>query len=612
MATRISVRKRLLAAFIAVALVGALAGILGLYYLGRLSEETGRLYRETTVPMARLFMLNSEILKLQPAAQALGELREVTNNTGRATANLSKIDSTLKDLQAEAPPGNFRDLLSSFSEIWEEYKVGFADLLVAAKSGTGPTALDSYKSLSNGPGVTLNSKLTVMLAAFVGRGTVLAKSSAAMAAMSQRYVVGFLVVSLLASIGLALLMARTFVLPLRAAVAAASRISGGELVMDLDPRLLARGDEFGDLVRALGGMSGELARQMTSIRASVLELADVGKSLMENMAIADAAIIEVGTAVEEVRANVENQGAGVDETAATVRNMIRTIDGLDQEIERQSGGVASSSSSIEEMVGNIAAVAESIERLGASFSELMGASEEGRVKLDGVIAVVADIAAQSEKLREANAVVAGIASKTNLLAMNAAIEAAHAGESGKGFAVVADEIRGLAESASKQSKEISRDIGGIRKSIETAVTSSDSARKAFASVVSLLGLVGGLEREINASLEEQREGSRQALEGLAAINEVTAKVRSGSHELNEGSKAIGIEMGELEKATIALRDAASGIGRSVAAIADASNTVTGLSSRNSQAIDTVESLLACYVIGGDACEDRPDPEAEKA
>jgi methyl-accepting chemotaxis protein len=407
-------------------------------------------------------------------------------------------------------------------------------------------------------------------------------------------------------------MGRFFVRPLRAAAASASRISSGELTTSLDLRLLARTDEFGDLARALAGMSGELGRQMLTIRGSVDELAEVGTSLQAMMGEADKAIAEVAVAVESVRGNVESQGAGVEETAATVRNMTTTIEGLDREIERQASGVSSSSSSIEQMVGNIASVGDGIVRLGARFAELVGASEEGRVKLEGVTSVVASIATQSETLREANAVVAGIAAKTNLLAMNAAIEAAHAGDSGRGFAVVADEIRGLAESAAKQSKEISRDIGGIRKSIEVAVTSSEAARKAFATVVGLLGNVESLEREINASLEEQREGSRLALEGLSSINEVTARVRAGSHELRDGSKAIGIEMGELERATTALKEAATGIARSVSALEQASRAVTGLSERNGQAIAGVEALLACYVLEGKACVEAEDlPAAEE-
>jgi len=206
------------------------------------------------------------------------------------------------------------------------------------------------------------------------------------------------------------------------------------------------------------------------------------------------------------------------------------------------------------------------------------------------------MAERSEKLSEANAIVAGIAARTNLLAMNAAIEAAHAGESGRGFAVVADEIRNLAENAARQSKEIRRDIDGIRQSIEAAVASSDAARNAFAGVVKLLDRVEGLEREIMASLDEQREGSRLALEGLSSINEVTARVQSGSVELSKGSRAIGGVMDALEGATSALKDAVGGISHSVSDIGAAVQSVADLSTRNEEAIHAVEALVARYVL----------------
>jgi methyl-accepting chemotaxis protein len=603
MATRISVLKRLLAAFITVALAGALAGIFGIVYLGRLSSLMSSMYAETTAPLAHLFSLYGDVLKLDPVLEGLGELRNVPNNSGYARQKSERIDSTLANLLEETAPGTFHMLLESFGSSWDEYKKSLADLSAAATAGNAALASSLYTEIAGGPGASINSNLTSMLATYVGRGMVLAQTSRQAAASSIRILLILAVAAIVASVLLAILMGRAFVRPLMAASASAARIAGGELNISLDRRLLRRGDEFGDLARGLEGMSAELAKQMLTIRSSVTEVSSVGKSLLEGMARVDGSIDEVSKAVDVVRSNVESQGAGVDETAATIRNMTRTIEGLDEEIERQSSSVATSSSSIEEMVGNIASVAEGIKRLGASFTELMGASDEGRARLDGVISVVDDIAAQSEKLREANAVVAGIAARTNLLAMNAAIEAAHAGDAGAGFAVVADEIRGLAENASRQSKEITRDIGGIRKSIEAAVSSSESARTAFAQVTDLLGLVGGLEREIISSLEEQREGSRLALESLASINEVTASVRSGSHELREGSKAIDIEMGELQRATLALRDAAMGIARSVESIAEVSGQLSSLSSRNGQAVAAVEKLLSCYVLGGAACED---------
>jgi methyl-accepting chemotaxis protein len=604
MAFRLSVLGRLLAAFLVVAAVGALAGFFGMYYLGKMEAQVDLMYEQTTSPLAHVFSLYGDMLRLDSLVDDLGALREVINSESHAEQARAGVDATLGELMETVPPGAFRATLDSFSKTWADYKTGLSALEAAAQSHDSARAGSAMFDLQAGAGSAADSVLAQMIAAFVGQGTVLATSTRAMAQRSSIMVGILTAIAVLASVSLALGMARYFMRPVRAASSAATKIADGSLLIAFEDRFLSRGDEFGDLVRALAGMAKALASQLGTIRNSVNELAAVGADLRGSMERADRAIEQVVGRVEGVERHVQSQSAGVEETAATVRNMAATISGLDEEIERQASSVSSSSSSIEEMVGNIRSVANGMERLGASFGELMGASEEGRRKLEGVTGVVADIAAQSDKLREANAVVAGIASKTNLLAMNAAIEAAHAGDAGRGFAVVADEIRGLAESASRQSKEIARDIGGIRKSIEGAVASSGAAQKAFMAVVQLLGSVEALEREITASLEEQREGSRLALEGLAAINDVTAKVRSGSLELREGSTAIGTEMGELEKATAALRDAAEGISRAVADIAESSREVAGHSDRNGQSIAAVERLLACYVLDAEkSCEE---------
>ena len=596
MSFRLSVMKRLLAAFFFVSFIGAVAGIISVVYLGRLSAQVNLMYVETTAPMDRLFSLYGDVLRLEPLVQNLGALQNVKGNAALVKTKMANIDANIANIQVTTSAGIFLEKIKAYSQAWGDYKIGLKDLIAAAEAGDKVGAYNRMILLVGGAAARTDGVLSQMVNAFVGEGMNLADTSRRTARASSTVVLALLLCSLAVSVFLGVFMGHFFSRPLVAAVSSASHIADGQLALSIDKRLMSRNDELGDLSRALEGMAVQLAGQMRTIRSSVGELSDVGSSLRSSIASTDGHIAEVVRSVEMVSGNMQSQGTGVEETAATVRSMTATIEGLDREIERQAQSVASSSSSVEQMVGNIKSVGEGIERLGSSFSELIEASGTGKVKLDGVSSVVAEIATQSESLREANAVVSSIAAKTNLLAMNAAIEAAHAGDAGRGFAVVADEIRSLAESSAKQSKAITRDIGGIRKSIEGAVTSSEEARAAFAAVVDRLGSVEALEREINASLAEQREGSRLALEGLSAINEVTAKVRSGSHELREGSRAIDAEMGELEKSTVALKEAAEGISQSVSSIAEATESVTILSARNGEAIDAVKSLLSRYVL----------------
>jgi len=596
MSRRFSILGKLLLAFAAVAMIGAAAGFYGLASMGRLSHQMDSMYSQTIDPLASVFALYGHWLRLAPAVDGLGELRNVSNNASLAAQGAGKVDSTFEELRAVAGAGAFKESLDACAGAWADYKARLVLLEDVAGAGDSAAAAESLVSLKSGPGLAMTGALSRMISTFIGQGTSMATGARKQATASSFVLAALVAASILASLALAILLARQFARPLTASVAAASRIATGELATAMDPSALRRGDELGDLARALDRMARDLSGQMRTLRSSVSELASVGSSLGQTMADTDRALREVDGASSGILGHAEAQAAGVDRTVATVREMAQVIEGLDDAIERQAESVSASSSSVEEMVGNITSVGEGLERMGASFGELVAAAGEGQVKLDGVTTVIADMAERSDKLSEANTIVAGIAARTNLLAMNAAIEAAHAGESGRGFAVVADEIRNLAENAARQSKEIRRDIDGIRQSIDAAVASSDAARRAFAGVVELLDRVEGFEREIMASLDEQREGSRLALEGLSSINEVTARVQSGSVELSKGSGAIGGVMDALEGATSALKDAVGGISHSVSDIGAAVQSVADLSARNEEAIHAVEALVARYVL----------------
>jgi methyl-accepting chemotaxis protein len=161
------------------------------------------------------------------------------------------------------------------------------------------------------------------------------------------------------------------------------------------------------------------------------------------------------------------------------------------------------------MVSNINSISNNLERAGSGFESLLTASNAGRDSMQNVIELVKDVSSQSVRLLETNEIIDSIASQTNLLAMNAAIEAAHAGDAGKGFSVVSDEIRKLAESSSEQSKVIEEELKKAVATIETIVGASALADEAFSSVATQIRQANGLIQEIRMAMKEQTEGSHK-------------------------------------------------------------------------------------------------------
>ena len=209
---------------------------------------------------------------------------------------------------------------------------------------------------------------------------------------------------------------------------------------------------------------------------------------------------------------------------------------LNEHVEEQAASVTTSSAATEQMIANIQSVTDTLSKNSQNVRELQEASVAGHTGLSEVVANIQGIARESESLLEINSVMQNIASQTNLLSMNAAIEAAHAGESGRGFAVVADEIRKLAESSSRQSKTIGGVLKGIKGSIDKITKSTDAVLGKFNAIEDGVKTVAVQEDSILGAMEEQGHGSKQILKAVGNVNEVTHKVKEAARRLVETSK----------------------------------------------------------------------------
>ncbi|GMO60996.1 MAG: methyl-accepting chemotaxis protein [Termitinemataceae bacterium] len=358
-----------------------------------------------------------------------------------------------------------------------------------------------------------------------------------------------------------------------------------DLTKRIDTRRTNKIAEFAEIAEVFNLTFENMKELITLIKNQANKLSDTGSSLSSSMSETTAAIKVIADNIQSIKERVLGQSAAVTETNATMDQITGNIGKLDEHINTLTSSVSTSSSAIEEMLANIQSVTQTLVKNADNVSSLADASDVGHQGLRDVATDIREIERESEGLLEINAVMQNISSQTNLLSMNAAIEAAHAGESGKGFAVVADEIRKLAENSGEQSKTISVVLKKITGSINKITAATDNVLNKFEAIGGGVKVVADQEENIRGAMEEQSEGSRQVFDAIGQLNEVSQMVKSGSQEMLQGSRQIISEGKNLESTTVEISGGMNEMADGADKISKAVDEVNKLSSHNKDNID---------------------------
>ena len=377
----------------------------------------------------------------------------------------------------------------------------------------------------------------------------------------------------------------SFVKPLNGMVEVLDVISGNwDLTIRLD---INRNDEIGHLADFFNRTFERIRELLKEITDQTHSLSRTGDDLAASMNDTAAAIHQITANVQSMKNQVISQTGEVNAASSAIDRIIGGLDKLNEHIEAQSESVSRSSSAIEEMLANIRAVTDTLIKNSANIKSLGESSESGQKGLQDVSQDIQEIARESEGLLEINSVMQNIASQTNLLAMNAAIEAAHAGESGKGFAVVADEIRKLAENSSEQSKTISNVLKKIKVSIDTITKSTGIVLERFEAIAHEVDIVSNQESNIRSAMEEQEAGSRQILEAVGELNSITGLVKSASADMAAESKEVIAQSGSLRQISSEVSGGMDEMAIGAEQINSAVIKVNGISIKNKEDISSL-------------------------
>ena len=395
-----------------------------------------------------------------------------------------------------------------------------------------------------------------------------------------------IILGLLTTIIVMRIVSGTITRPLKNVSSVLKDISEGE--GDLTKRLPVHGrDEVADIATYFNDTMAKIGNTMKTVQSESGLMENAAGNLSNNMTETASALNQITSNISSIKGQVSNQTEVVEQNNQIVSEISGNIENLNRNIELQSRSVSQSTSAVEEMVANIRSVTEILAKNAAAVERLTDSADNGREIVQKTADAVKKIENESEGLMEATEIIQNIAEQTNLLAMNAAIEAAHAGDAGKGFAVVSDEIRKLAEDSNEQSKKISQVLGGLQELIATVSKDSQEIQNQFQTIFENTQTVKNQEAVIKSAMDEQSAGGQQILDAMQQINSITGEVKDGAKTMAQGGQKIQQEMEKLASVTLEISGSMNEMSTGVNDINNSMQNVNEQSHHNMQSIKKV-------------------------
>lgn len=304
-------------------------------------------------------------------------------------------------------------------------------------------------------------------------------------------------------------------------------------------------DEIGQLSRDMANFQSGLNHSLNRIKDISHVNSEVKEELISTATETSSAAVEISANINSISTQMSTLDENISLSNKDALDITTFTNELSMHIGEQSVMVEQSTASITEMIASIVSVSKLTEKNQEVIAQLIETVNEGDLRLTETTKIIEDIHGSVNDINNMAGIIQSISAQTNLLAMNAAIEAAHAGEQGKGFAVVADEIRKLAGASAKNTKEISKTLKNIIVRIENASQSGLSTRKAFSNINNNIASVSEALQTVSSSTDELNVGGAQILEAMSNLGDISTVVKEKSDVVKTGSGSVNEIMGSV-------------------------------------------------------------------